>query len=91
MYKRQYQNCVQGYNPAVDGTIVVTRGDRIVASNDTALLDTTVDENPTPVSYTHLARPLQRGARRKYDRGHPDPAHHHGGGHHGQDLPLIHI
>ena len=28
-------------------------------------------------------RPLQRGARRKYDRGHPDPAHHHGGGHHG--------
>ena len=31
----------------VDGIIVVTRGDRIVASNDTSLLDTTVDENPT--------------------------------------------
>ena len=46
-YSLSYQNCVQGYNPAVDGTIVVTRGDRIVASNDTALLDTTVDENPT--------------------------------------------
>ena len=43
----EYQNCVQGYNPAVDGIIVVTRGDRIVASNDTSLLDTTVDENPT--------------------------------------------
>ena len=31
-YSLSYQNCVQGYNPAVDGTIVVTRGDRIVAS-----------------------------------------------------------
>ena len=39
-----------------------------------------------PVSYTHLgACPLQRGARRKHDRGDPDPAHYHGGGHHGQD------
>ena len=46
-YNLSYQNCVQGYNPAVDGTIVVTRGDRIVASNDPSLLDTTVDENPT--------------------------------------------
>ena len=46
-YNLSYQNCVQGYNPAVDGTIVVTRGDRIVASNDTSLLDTTVEENPT--------------------------------------------
>ena len=46
-YSLSYQNCVQGYNPAVDGTIVVTRGDRIVASNDPSLLDTTVDENPT--------------------------------------------
>ena len=46
-YNFSYQNCVQGYNPAVDGTIVVTRGDRIVASNDTSLLDTTVDDNPT--------------------------------------------
>lgn len=46
-YNLSYQNCVQGYNPAVDGTIVVTRGDRIVASNDISLLDTTVDENPT--------------------------------------------
>lgn len=46
-YSLSYQNCVQGYNPAVDGTIVVTRGDRIVASNDTSLLDTTVDDNPT--------------------------------------------
>ncbi len=46
-YSLSYQNCVQGYNPAVDGTIVVTRGDRVVASNDPSLLDTTVDENPT--------------------------------------------
>ena len=46
-YSLSYQNCVQGYNPAVDGTIVVTRGDRIVSSNDPSLLDTTVDENPT--------------------------------------------
>ena len=46
-YSLSYQNCVQGYNPAVDGTIVVTRGDRIVASNNASLLDTTVDENPT--------------------------------------------
>lgn len=46
-YSLSYQNCVQGYNPAVDGTIVVTRGDHIVASNDTSLLDTTVEENPT--------------------------------------------
>ena len=46
-YSLSYQNCVQGYNPAVDGTIVVTRGDRIVASNDPSLLDATVDENPT--------------------------------------------
>ena len=46
-YSLSYQNCVQGYNPAVNGTIVVTRGDRIVASNDPSLLDTTVDENPT--------------------------------------------
>ena len=46
-YSLSYQNCVQGYNPAVDGTIVVTRGDRIVASNDPSLLNTTVDENPT--------------------------------------------
>ena len=45
-YNLSYQNCVQGYNPAVDGTIVVTRGDHIVASNDTSLLDTTVEENP---------------------------------------------
>ena len=46
-YSLSYQNCVQGYNPAVDGTIVVTRGDRIVASNNKALLDTAVDDNPT--------------------------------------------
>ena len=46
-YSLSYQNCVQGYNPVVDGIIVVTRGDRIVASNDISLLDTTVDENPT--------------------------------------------
>ena len=46
-YSLSYQNCVQGYNPAVDGTIVVTRGDQIVASNDTSLLNTTVDDNPT--------------------------------------------
>lgn len=46
-YSLSYQNCVQGYNPAVDGTIVVTRGDQIVASNDTSLLDTTVDDTPT--------------------------------------------
>ena len=46
-YNLSYKNCVQGYNPAVDGTIVVTRGDQIVASNDTSLLDTTVDDNPT--------------------------------------------
>ncbi len=31
------------------------------------------------------ARPLRCRAGREYDRGHPDPAHHHGGGHHGQD------
>ena len=31
------------------------------------------------------AGPLQSGARREHDRDHPDPAHHHGGGHHGQD------
>lgn len=46
-YSLSYQNCVQGYNPAVDGTIVVTRGDRIVASNNKALLDAAVDDNPT--------------------------------------------
>ena len=28
---------------------------------------------------------LRRCAGRKYDRDHPDPAHHHGGSHHGQD------
>ena len=46
-YNLSYKNCVQGYNPAVDGTIVVTRGDQIVASNAPSLLDTTVDDNPT--------------------------------------------
>ena len=46
-YSLSYQNCVQGHNAAVDGTIVVTRGDRIVASNNKALLDTAVDDNPT--------------------------------------------
>ncbi len=30
-------------------------------------------------------RPIRRCAGRKYDRDHPDPAHHHGGSHHGQD------
>ncbi len=47
-YSLSYQNCVQGYNPAVDGIIVVTRGDRIVASNDISLLDTTVDRKTPP-------------------------------------------
>ena len=31
------------------------------------------------------ARPLRRRAGREHDRDHPDTAHHHGGGHHGQD------
>ena len=36
-YNLSYQNIVQGYSPQVDGTIVVTRGDQIVASNDASL------------------------------------------------------
>ena len=43
-YNLSYQNIVQGYDPDVDGTIVVTRGDRIVASNDTALVGGSVED-----------------------------------------------
>ena len=46
-YNLSYQNIVQGYSPEVDGTIVVTRGDVIVASNDDALLGSSVDDVPT--------------------------------------------
>ena len=45
-YNLSYQNIVQGYSPQVDGTIVVTRGDQIVASNDASLLGTSVDDMP---------------------------------------------
>ena len=46
-YNLSYQNIVQGYSPEVDGTIVVTRGDVIVASNDESLLGSSVDDVPT--------------------------------------------
>ena len=45
-YNLSYQNIVQGYSPQADGTIVVTRGDQIVASNDASLLGTSVDDMP---------------------------------------------
>ena len=43
-YNLSYQNIVQGYDPEVDGTIVVARGDRVVASNDTALVGGSVED-----------------------------------------------
>ena len=46
-YNLSYQNIVQGYSPEVDGTIVVTRGDKIVASNDDTLLGESVTDVPT--------------------------------------------
>ncbi len=46
-YNLSYQNIVQGYSPEVDGTIVVTRGDVIVASNEEDLLGTSVEDMPT--------------------------------------------
>ena len=46
-YNLSYQNIVQGDDPAVNGTIVVTRGDVIVASNDKALIGTNVSDNAT--------------------------------------------
>ena len=46
-YNLSYQNIVQGYSPEVDGTIVVTRGDEIVASNEEDLLGTSVEDMPT--------------------------------------------
>ena len=46
-YNLSYQNIVQGYDPAVDGTLVVARGDTVVASNDPELLGTSVESSPT--------------------------------------------
>ena len=46
-YNLSYRNIVQSYNRAYDGTIVVTRGDKVVASNDETLLGVSVDEVPT--------------------------------------------
>jgi len=46
-YNLSYQNIVQGYNPEVDGTIVVARGDMIVASNNEELVGTSVGDNDT--------------------------------------------
>ena len=46
-YNLSYQNVVQGYDAEVDGTIVVTRGDKVVASNDESLIGTSVDDTPT--------------------------------------------
>ena len=46
-YNLSYQNIVQGYSVSTDGTIVVTRGDVIVASNDRELIGTRVEAVPT--------------------------------------------
>ena len=46
-YNLSYQNIVQGYDPGVDGTIVVARGDVIVASNDTGLIGGSVEDVAT--------------------------------------------
>ena len=42
-----YQNIVQGYSLEVDGTIVVARGDKIVAGNDESLVGSSIETVPT--------------------------------------------
>jgi len=44
-YNLSYQNAVQGYRVDSDGIIVVTQGDRVVASNDESLIGTNLSEN----------------------------------------------
>ena len=46
-YNLSYQNIVQGYSTESDGTIAVTRGDVIVASNDSSLIGARVESVPT--------------------------------------------
>ena len=52
-YARNYtltlQGSISGYSTRGDGVIVITNGDRIVASNDTSLVDTRTDDNPVLV------------------------------------------
>ena len=49
-YARNYtltlQSSISGYSTRADGVIVITNGDRIVASNDTALVDTAANDDP---------------------------------------------
>lgn len=46
-YNLSYQNIVQGYSMEIDGTIVVARGDKIVASNDESLVGSSIETVPT--------------------------------------------
>ena len=55
-YNLSYRNIVQSYNQEYDGTIVVARGEKIVASNDPALTGTTIDETPTLAAIRDRAR-----------------------------------
>ena len=55
-YNLSYRNIVQSYNQEYDGTIVVARGEKIVASNDPALEGTTIDASPTLAAIRARAR-----------------------------------
>ncbi len=45
-YSLTIQSLLEGYRASVDGTIIVTDEGRVVASNDSALLNQSVKENP---------------------------------------------
>ena len=55
-YNLSYRNIVQSYNLEYDGTIVVARGEKIVASNDPALEDTAIEDSPTLAAIRDRAR-----------------------------------
>ena len=44
-YSLSYQNAVKGYSLDTEGTVVVTQGDRIVASNDESLIGTNAGDD----------------------------------------------
>ena len=46
-YSLSFQNLLSGYSIERDGTIVVTKGDRVVASNDESLIGRSTDEVAT--------------------------------------------
>ncbi len=55
-FNNSIRSLVNGYSVENDGTVVVSSGDRIIASNDESLLDTDVEDTPI------LKRIMERGS-----------------------------